>query len=69
MKTYEELCREAAQMSLTNKGFSAVVEIINYRTGNGRMTIMSGRQKIVTKSRGPEFVGVNAQFFNGQPCK
>jgi hypothetical protein len=68
-ETYEQLCEKARKASQTTGRYAAVVEVINYRTGTGRMTVAGGKDKIVTKSRGPEFMGVNAQYFNGAPCK
>lgn len=67
-KTYEQFCEEARLSSISNKCYSAVVEIVNYRTGSSRMTTATGRTKLQTHSRGPEFRGINAQFYCGKSC-
>lgn len=62
-----DMYEQAREQSARYDGeYFAVVEIVNYRTGRSRYAIMSGTRKIVSKSRGPEFVGVVAQYRNGQ---
>jgi hypothetical protein len=61
------MMQTARESSKTNRCYSAVVEIINYRTGKSRTTVMTGRDRIVNKARGCEFVGVMAQFRDGEP--
>lgn len=65
-RTYESYVEEACKRSADLCRYSAVVEIVNYRTGTSRMAVMTGLNKIATSSRGCEFVGVVCQFFCGK---
>lgn len=65
--TYEELREKARQTSITC-GYGAVVEIHTYLSSSGpRMTVAGGRSPIKSQSRRGEFVGLVAQWKDGQP--
>ena len=67
-QTYERLTENAREQSRRLGRYAAVVEIIAYRSGSSRMTVMVGVDPIRTRQRGAEFVGVVCRFCDGQPC-
>lgn len=64
-RTYESYLEEARIRS--KGGYAAVVSITTYRTGNTRMSVVSGNAPIKCKSVGSDFMGVDAMFKDGEP--
>lgn len=65
-RTYESFVAEAKAKSAENRCYAAVVAITNYRTGSTRTCVMVSKgQALKSKQVGCEFIGVHAQFFNG----
>jgi hypothetical protein len=65
--SYEDLIENAREQSRTLGRYAAVVTITRYMADKIRTTVAVSTEPIVSRQRGGEFVGVDAQFHNGQP--
>lgn len=65
--TYEELCDFARDQSRTLGRYCAIADVTHYMQSRTRTTILTSTTPLKSFARGPEFVGVGAQWYKGQP--